>query len=402
MSILEAVRVALTALTANKLRSLLTSLGVIIGVWAVIAAVALAEGARRDILERIQSLGSNLLYVAPGQAERGRIWRGFGSAETVTIEECRQMRFQLASVAGVAPEISGREQVKFGSANNNSPISGTLADYNFVRNANVVEGRFFTSLDDGARRRVAVLGSQIAIDLFGETYPVGKRIKIRNVPFTVIGVMAEKGGFGREDDKIIIPMSSMRQRFNGTKYINMCAVTLKEGFELSDGEKEIRRYLRRAHKLRPSQEDDFSISTQQDMLAMVDESNKVMRYVLGGIAMISLLVGGIGVMNIMLVTVTERTREIGIRKALGARPWDIRTQFLIEAMVLSVMGGLIGVALGIFTARAVGKTETVQMVVSTSSVLMAFLCAAGTGVFFGYYPASQAAKLDPIEALRYE
>jgi len=401
MNIVEALRIALGALAANKMRSALTTLGVVIGVAAVIAMVALGEGAKRDIEDRIKKMGSNLLYLAPGQAERGHIWRGFGSADTLTVEDAVALR-SVPEIAGAAPELNKNAQVKHGTTNGDFRIYGTLADYSFVRNVELAEGRFFTALDDDARRRVCVIGSEVYTTLFEGGWAIGKRIKIRGIPFTVVGVLAETGGFGRADQVIIIPLSTYRQRMENSKYVRMIAISGKDGVPLNKVEAAARKELRRRHRLRPGEEDDFSVATQTDMLSTMEESSRIFTMLLAGIASISLVVGGIGIMNIMLVTVTERTREIGIRKALGAKQRDIRLQFLIEAMVLSIFGGLLGVSLGIFVAYLTRVKFGLSTAVSTESVILAFCCAAGIGIFFGYYPASQAGKLDPIEALRYE
>lgn len=402
MNLLEGLRIAITALGANKMRSVLTTLGVVIGVAAVIAMVALGAGAQKGVQERIASMGSNLIFVVPGQAERGHIWRGIGSAKTLTIDEARRMRHEVPEVAGTAPEVSRNVQIKHGNKNGDFSVMGTFADYTFVRNAQFEEGRFFTALEEQSRRRVCVLGYEVWTKLFGENYAVGKTVKVKGVPFTVVGVLAQKGGFGREDTRVFIPMSVMRQRFSGDKYVAMIAVAGRDGVPLPQVEKAVRKWLRREHRLSNGQEDNFSISTQQDMLSTMEESNRIFTVLLAGIASISLLVGGIGIMNIMLVTVTERTREIGIRKAVGARRRDIELQFVVESTVLSVFGGLIGVLIGVLTARVVDVKFGIATVVSPSSVLLAFGCAAAIGIFFGYYPARQAGRLDPIQALRYE
>ena len=398
MGLVEGLRIAVGALFANKMRSVLTTLGVVIGVAAVIAMVALGTGAQRGVQERIQQLGSNLLFVAPGQAERGHIWRGFGSAETLTIDDSEAMRKEVPEVAGVAPEIGRNAQLKYGNVNGDFSVTYTLSDYGYVRNSELKYGRFFTALEAHARRRVIVLGSNVYDKLFVDSYPLGKTVKVKGVPFTVVGVLASKGGFGREDDKCFVPL----QLVQSVKYVRMIAVSGRDGIGLEKVEKAVRNFLRRRHRLRPSEDDDFSIATQTDMLSTVEESNKIFTMLLAGIASISLVVGGIGIMNIMLVTVTERTREIGIRKALGARRRDIELQFLVESTVLSVFGGLVGVLLGVGTARLITVKAGIDTYVSTSSVVLAFGCAAIIGIFFGYYPARQAGKLDPIEALRYE
>ena len=402
MSVLEALRIALGALAANKMRSGLTTLGVVIGVAAVIAMVALGEGARRDIQDRIGKLGSNLLFVAPGQAEKGHIWHGFGSAKTLTVDQAKTLRHTVPEIAGVAPEIGRNAQVKYGTKNGDFNIVGSFSDFHFVRNVDLQEGRFFTALDEQARRRAAVLGSSVYETLFGDGWAIGKRIKIKGIPFTVVGVLQPRGGRSRDDEVILIPMSTMRQRLNNTKYVSMIALSGRDGLDLEKVEAAAVKALRRLHHLGPGEEDDFSIATQTDILSTMEESSKIFTMLLAGIASISLVVGGIGIMNIMLVTVTERTREIGIRKALGAKQRDIKLQFLIESMVLSVFGGLLGVSLGVLVAYLTREKFGLSSVVSTESVVLAFSCAAGIGIFFGYYPASQAGKLDPIEALRYE
>ncbi|MCC7494047.1 MAG: ABC transporter permease [Fimbriimonadaceae bacterium] len=402
MNLVEGLRIALTALAANTMRSVLTTLGVVIGVAAVIAMVALGTGAQRDIQANIAKLGSNLLFVAPGQAERGQIWRAFGSAETLPVSEAMRIRAEVPEVAGVAPELNRNAQVKYGSLNGDFRIVGTLPDYNFVRSAKFEQGKFFTRLDEEGRRRVCVLGYAVWERLFPNGgWAVGKRIKIKSIPFTVLGVLTERGGYGREDEVIVMPLSTYRQRLDNSRYVRLIAVTAREGVDNAAAEAALRKWLRRQHRLRPGEPDDFSFASQQDILNTVQESSRIFTLLLAGIASISLVVGGIGIMNIMLVTVTERTREIGIRKALGARRRDIQLQFLTESVVLSVFGGGLGVALGVWLANLV-KSFGLNAYVSTSSVLLAFGCAAGIGIFFGYYPASQAGKLDPIQALRYE
>ncbi len=402
MSVLEAMRIALTALGANRMRSALTTLGVIIGVAAVITMVALGEGAKRDVQERISKLGSNLLYIVPGQAEKGHIWRGIGSAETLTVDDAKALKAEVPQVAGSAPEMQRNVQLKAGIRNGDFRVIGTLPDYKFVRNVELTAGRFFTALEQQGRRRVCVLGANVAETLFEGDWAIGKRVKIKGVPFTVVGVRASLGGFGRDDDNVVIPLSTYRQRLGGDKYVRMIAISGKDGLELSKVEDASRRFLRRRHRLRPSDKDDFSIATQSDIQSTMAESTKTFSLLLAGIASISLLVGGIGIMNIMLVTVTERTREIGIRKALGARRQDIQLQFLIESTVLSVFGGTLGIILGVSLSWLIRTKFGLSAQVAPSSVLLAFGCAAGIGIFFGYYPASQAGKLDPIQALRYE
>ncbi len=402
MTLIEGLRTALAALAANKLRSALTTLGVVIGVGAVIAMVALGEGAQRDIQARINKLGSNLLFLAPGQAQSGMIFRAIGSADIIRIDDTLEMKANVPEVAGVAPEIQRNVQVKAGTKNGDFRILGTFADYSFVRSAELVQGRFFTSLEQQGRRNVCVIGSNVHDLLFNSGQAVGKRVRIRGIPFTVVGVMAARGGFGRDDDNIMAPLSTVRQRLVNTKYVRVVAISGREGVSLTAVEDGVRRYMRRRLRQRPGDPDKFSIQSQADILSTMQETNQVFKMLLAGIASISLLVGGIGIMNIMLVTVTERTREIGIRKALGAKRRDIQLQFLVESTVLSVLGGVIGVTLGIATAWVTEAKFGLTTVVTLPSVVLAFGCAAGIGIVFGFYPANEAAKLDPIQALRYE
>ena len=402
MNLVEGIRIALAALAANKMRSALTTLGVVIGVGAVIAMVALGNGAQKDVQDRINKLGSNLLYVTPGQAQAGNVFRAFGSADTLTIDEAMELKKEVSDAAGVAPEISSNVQVKYHEKNGNFRLTGTFPDYSFVRNIEFKRGRFFNSLEFSGRRQVCAIGSSIYDNLFAGKRAIGQRIKVKGVSFTIVGVVAERGGYGREDENIYIPLTVMRQRLSNTKYVRLIAVTGKEGVSVDQLTYSLRRYFRRHHRLRPGQADDFGIMSQGDILSTFQETGRIFTMLLGGIASISLLVGGIGIMNIMLVTVTERTREIGIRKALGARRRDIQLQFVIESTVLSVIGGLMGVTLGLFLAWISKSKFGLSSYVSVSSVVVAFGCAASIGIFFGWYPASRAGKLDPIQALRYE
>ncbi len=403
MNLLEALRIALTALGANKMRAVLTTLGVIIGVGAVIAMTALGQGAAKDVSDRLNKLGSNLLFVSPGQAGRGPIFMGFGSANTLSLDDAAKLRHALPEfIAGVEPEVNSSEQVKYRTYSSNYRIVGTYSDYSFVRNPDLADGRFFSRLDEDAGRRVCVVGSNVARDVIKGGRAVGKRIKIKGMPFEVVGALAETGGFGRQDDQIFIPLRTFVQRIGDRRYVSNIGVSARDGKSYEQVQDAIRRFLRREHKLRPSQDDDFSMASQTDIASTLNETTRIFTMLLAGIAAISLVVGGIGIMNIMLVTVTERTREIGIRKALGARRRDIQIQFLIESCVLSILGGLLGVLMGVGTAHLMHVKMGLTTQVTTQSVIVSFGCSAAIGIFFGMYPASRAAALDPIQALRYE
>jgi len=402
MSLLEAIRTALAAQAANVMRSVLTTLGVVIGVGSVIAMVGLGQGAQVEMTKRISRLGSNLLFVMPGKGERGMLFRGHGAADTLTVEDAQALRKDVPEVTGVAPELSQSVQIKVGTKNIGCQVVGTFSDFAFVRNLDLASGRFFTRLDEEAGRRVAVVGSNVVRDVFGGRSAVGKRLKVKGIPFTVVGTLAPIGGFGRQDEQIIIPMRTAQQRLINYKYVRTIAVSGDPALGNDRVEMAIRRALRRLHRLRIGREDDFNISSQTDVATTMSESNRIFTMLLAGIAAISLVVGGIGIMNIMLVTVTERTREIGIRKALGARRRDIAFQFLIESTVLSVMGGLLGVALGVGIANLLQSKLGLTVLITAKPVLLSFGCAAAIGIFFGWYPARRAAALDPIQALRYE
>jgi len=407
MLIGETFSVALEALRANKLRSFLTMLGIVIGVAAVIAMVALGRGAQQSVKERIASLGTTLLTVSAGQG-RGP---GFVASATdrapLTVDDATAIETRGTSVAAVQPEISRQLQVVYGAHNTNTSVVGTTANYLEVRRFAIDAGRMFSDAEDAARRRVAVLGPQVASDL-GAVAPqalVGEEIRVSGIQFEVVGVLASKGqgvGFGNPDDQVLIPFQTARYRLMGNDRLRAISVLAPSEDDIPVTMAELRRILRREHRLRPGQEDDFTIRNQSDFLATLGETTQVFTYLLAGIAAVSLLVGGIGIMNIMLVSVTERTREIGVRKALGATQINILLQFLIEAIVLCLLGGVGGITLGaglaIFLSRAFQWTTSVGV----SSVVIAFAFAAAVGIVFGVWPARRAAALDPIEALRYE
>ncbi len=408
MTLLESVRVALRVLVANKLRSTLTMLGIIIGVMAVVALIAIGQGAQASILGRIQSLGSNVVFVLPNRVRQNGVVTSV-SAQSLMFSDAVAIA-RLPGVAAVAPEYTRGAQVTYRDQNTNTRVVGTTPEYRTVRNVTPALGIFFRKADDSQALRVAVLGSEVASNLFGDAPAVGQTIKINNVPFTVIGVLQSKGGFGpggNLDNAVYVPIHTAYRYLGGriltrvgyvVGTINVSVVSEKQ---VDTAVAAITTLLRQRHHIR-DQQDDFRILTQQDFLQTTQQVTDILTVFLGAIAGISLIVGGIGIMNIMLVSVTERTREIGIRKAVGARSRDILLQFLVEAILLSVLGGVLGVILGIIVSRLVSMTGMFTPRVTLPSVALAVGFAAAVGLFFGLYPARRAARLNPIEALRYE
>ncbi|MDY6877837.1 MAG: ABC transporter permease [Chloroflexota bacterium] len=417
--LLESLRVALGGLVVNKMRSGLTMLGVIIGVGAVIALMSVGEGAQVSITDQITSVGTNLLTVMPGPARFGPVQGATGSAATLTYDDAEALSdpHNVPDAVVVAPVYSKSTQVIFGDANINSSVLGTTDAYQSAQNLEVASGRFIEQKDVDKRANVAVLGHQAAQDLFGGFDPIGQKIKVAlsgenggRVSLTVIGVLEEKGGsaMGSADDAVFVPISTAQTKiFDGRNARGELLVTQVNVVAASEDhtaavEDQINALLRGRHGLGLDEDADFRVMNQADMLEMANEITGILTVFLGAIAGISLLVGGIGIMNIMLVSVTERTREIGIRKAVGARKADILTQFLMEAVVLSLLGGLIGILLGVGLGKLVDMTGVMTSVVTLDSVLMAVGFSLAVGLFFGIYPANQAAGLNPIEALRYE
>jgi putative ABC transport system permease protein len=413
MSIWELVGVALQGLVANRLRSALTMLGVIFGVGAVIAAVSMTQGAQVATMEQFQSFGTNVLTVRSGQWSRGPVHGGMGSENTLTYEDAKAIAKECPSVVGVAPEVGTNAQVKVGNANTNTRIVGTGESYPQVRNVQLAEGTFFTDRDVQSRRKVAVLGPTAVENLFGPGQSVvGRRLKINGMTFSITGQLKSKGDTGGErdqDDRIIVPITTAMYRLIGSgegrggnrDSVRSISVQFRD-IKLADrAQGEIEAVLRQRHKIGPASESDFRIMSAADLIEGAQEASRIMTLLFGSIAAVSLLVGGIGIMNIMLVSVTERTREIGLRKAVGGTPRDILLQFLIEALTLSLLGGAIGVALGIGLAYFL-RTVGMNTAISLPWVVVAFSFAAGVGILFGFLPSRKAASLDPIEALRYE
>ena len=417
--ILENLRVAWGGLTANKMRSGLTMLGIIIGVAAVIALLSIGEGAQAAITEQISSVGTNLLMVMPGTVSQGGVRAAAGSATSLTYEDARALSDPQAvpDAVAVAPEYGRNTQVIFGDANINTAVTGVTGEYTEVFGLEVARGRFVEERDVERRATVAVLGCQAAQDLFGGFDPLGQKIKVAlpgegssRVSLTVVGVLAEQGDslFNSVDDGVFVPLTTAQTRIfsgrnaQGELLVTRVNVMASSEERMAPAEEQIDALLRARHDVGAGEEADFRIVNQADMLEMATQVTDTLTVFLGAIAGISLLVGGIGIMNIMLVSVTERTREIGIRKAVGARRTDILIQFLMEAVVLSVVGGIVGILLGAGLAGLVDLTGMISSVVTFSSVLMAAGFSIAVGLFFGIYPANQAAKLNPIEALRYE
>ncbi len=400
----ESLVMAVFSIFSNKLRSLLTMLGIIVGVVAVIAMTAIGQGASVQITERISDLGANLLMVRPGAFQRGPARTGAGSITTLTFEDAQAIEEECGSVAKADAMYSGRGQVIYGNKNTNTSINGVTPNYPEVRNFSVETGSFITEEDNRLLRRVAVLGRTVVEDLFGEEDPIGEYIRISRSIFQVIGVMEEKGssGFSDEDDVIFVPLRTAQKRLFGVDYVSIISVQAKDEDLMDKASAEITSLLSDRHDIRQGQEDDFSILSQAEILSTVQETTRTFTVLLAGVAAVSLLVGGIGIMNIMFVSVTERTREIGIRKAIGAQQRDILGQFLIEAVIISLSGGAIGIIAGILASRLVSSLAGWPTVITTASVLLSCSFAFAVGVFFGFVPARKAALMNPIEALRYE
>ncbi len=405
------VKIALRALRVNRLRSALTMLGIIIGVGAVIAMVAVGSGATARIQEQIQSIGSNLIIVLPGSITSNGIRLGSGAMSTLTEDDAKAIEAECPAVAYVAPTVRGGAQVMFGTNNWATSIQGSTPEYLAIRDYSMLSGHAFTSQDVDADSKVALLGVTVVQNLFGAGVdPVGQTIRVKNVPFTVLGVLAPKGQSPSgqdQDDIIILPLSTARTKVLGTNQANARSVQalMVQAVgpkQMDQAQQQIEGLLRERHHRQQGQEDDFTVRNLTEVFAAQESSARVMSILLGAIASVSLIVGGIGIMNIMLVSVTERTREIGLRQALGAKTTNILTQFLVEAISLSTLGGVAGIALGSAASILIARIAGWNVHVGTGPVVMAFLFSAFVGVFFGYYPARKAAFLDPIDALRYE
>ena len=400
-------KISFRALRVNKMRSALTMLGIIIGVGAVIAMLAVGTGASQQIQQQISSMGSNLLMVLPGATTSGGVRMGAGTQSTLTLGDADAVLKECPSVADVAPVLSGVAQVVYGNQNWSTGVTGTTPGMLNVRDWKLSAGRPFTEQDVKSATKVCLLGQTVVDMLFGLD-PVGHIVRIKKIPFTVIGVLEPKGQDPRgrdQDDTIFVPVTTAQKKLFGTAFpgmIRILMVKAKSTDALDSAEREINELLRQRHRIGQKQDNDFTVRNLTQMMQAAEQSSKVMTMLLGAIASVSLLVGGIGIMNIMLVSVTERTREIGIRMAVGAKTWDIRLQFIIEALTLSFIGGIIGIIAGISTSQIIAELAGWTTVVSPLSILLAFGFSGLVGISFGFYPAYKASLLDPIEALRYE
>ncbi len=404
MLVFEIIAVAMGAIRANALRSVLTTLGIVIGVGAVITMVALGEGAQQRVQQQIETMGTTVLTIRPGQ----QFWGGVSRGETqMRIEDAEALRSETLGLLKVSPELQSRMQVAYLRWNSSNTLMGVWPEYFEIYNHEVVAGRFFTEGELRGRRRVAVLGHNLPESL-GETPPellIGQTIQLRGIPFEVIGVLAERGdaAWVRPDEQVFIPQSTAQYRvMGGRDRLNAIYASTESTEELDKAYGEIDRIMRREHRVLPGEEADFNIRNSADLLETFNETNETFTLLLAGIAGVSLLVGGIGIMNIMLVSVTERTREIGVRKALGATRREIMTQFLVEALFLCVLGGLLGVVVGYGAAELMTRVAEWETVVAPQAVAVALAFSAGIGLFFGIWPARRASMLDPIDALRYE
>jgi len=410
MNALMVLRVALKALRVNKLRTALTMLGMIIGVAAVIAMISVGAGAQERVREQLKNLGSNLILVLPGSTTASGVRLGWGAAQTLTEEDARAIALEVEGVVVAAPVVRGTGQVVAGGANWSTQFYGTTNDYLVARDWPIASGRAFEDAEIAGAGKVALIGLTTAQQLFGDVDPVDQVIRVRKVPLTVIGVLGRKGqnALGQDqDDIILMPVSTARARVLGQtqgrlRRVNSISVKVTDGVDMKGVEERMRELLRQRQRVQPGAEDPFTIRNLTELLQAQEAASRVMTLLLGAVASVSLLVGGIGIMNIMLVSVTERTREIGLRMAVGARSRDILKQFLVEAITLSMIGGLFGVALGIGASMAIAEFADWRVDVTSQAVLLAVGFSAAVGVFFGFYPARKASRLLPIEALRYE
>jgi putative ABC transport system permease protein len=402
---LQTLLISLRALRRNKMRSILTALGIIIGVASVVAMVAVGNGAQARITSQVSALGQNLLSVFAGSRKSGGVNSGLGSASALTLADADAIGREVTDVVAISPEATTTAQAIASGRNWSTTVAGESPDYLKIRDWKLASGSMFTDREVRSAAKVAVIGSKTANELFGPLNPVGQTVRVGNIPFVIIGLLESKGaGMGgqNQDDRIIIPYTTAMKRITGEKYLRSINVQIGSADRMEIAQEQITSLLRQRHRLATGRDNDFNIFNQKEIADTVNSISKIITLLLGSIAGISLVVGGIGIMNIMLVSVTERTREIGIRIAVGAQPGDIKLQFLIEAITLSLLGGLIGVLLGIGASKLVEFFANFKAIVSTGSIILAFGVSFAIGVFFGFYPARKAARLDPIEALRYE
>jgi putative ABC transport system permease protein len=408
--LLQAARSAFRALRVNKLRSALTMLGIVIGVGAVIAMIGVGAGAQARVLEQIQSLGANIVVVRSNSNKIAGVRGGQGTRVTLTENDASAIQREIGAVQAAAPTVSGGFQAIHGRLNWGTAVAGVTAEWFEVRELNVAAGRPISHEDHEMAAKVVVMGETVAGKLFGDENPIGQTIRIGRVPFIVVGLMERKGQTPAgldQDDALLVPLSTARRKLLGripgqARAVWAVYVKIREGEDLLEAEGHIREVLRQRHRLRADEDDDFDLRYPTDAFQAQEESSRVMTYLLGAIASVSLLVGGVGIMNIMLVCVIERTRETGLRMAVGARSRDIRMQFLVEAVTLSLIGGVLGIVAGVAGAHAISYFVEWQTLIPPEAIALAFAIATGVGITFGFYPACRAARLDPIEALRYE
>ena len=399
--------IALKSLEVNKMRSALTSLGIIIGVSAVIVMLAIGSGANKQVQQNMESMGSNILTIRSASAKSGGVSMGMGSKPTLSVKDAEAIKKNARGIEAVAPLMNSSKQVMYGNQNWQTSIYGITTPYLYVKNYEIKDGRAFTKDDDNNAAKVAIIGSTVETELFGDVNSIGKTIRIGNVPFKVIGTLVSKGTVGPmdQDDLIFIPLTTAQRKVFGTDFPGSVSQIIAKADSVENStvaQKDIEEILRARHNLGRTQENDFEIRNSAEFQEKMKSTVRTFAILLASIASVSLLVGGIGIMNIMLVSVTERTKEIGIRMAIGARAGDIRLQFLIEALVLSLIGGLIGIIAGVAIALIVGKLFGTAVVITLSPILLAFGFSGLVGIGFGYYPAYKASLLNPIDALRYE
>jgi putative ABC transport system permease protein len=408
INIPSTIRISFRALKVNKMRSALTMLGIIIGVGAVIAMIAIGTGASKRIAEQISSMGSNLLMILPGATTAGGVRMGAGTQPTLNMADTEAILKECPAVSDVAPVLNGVAQIVYGHQNWSTGVVGTTPGMLNVRDWPLAAGRSFTQQDVKSATKVCLLGQTVVENLFGDMDPIGHIIRIKKIPFTVVGVLSSKGQSPQgqdQDDTIYVPVTTAQKKLFGTTFPGMVRIIMVKGKSaetLSAAEKQITQLLRQRHRIGAKLDNDFTVRNLTQFMQTAEQSTKVMALLLGAIASVSLLVGGIGIMNIMLVSVTERTREIGIRMAIGAKTWDIRLQFIIEALILSLIGGVAGIIAGISGSKIITLFAGWSTIVSPFSVFIAFGFSGLVGIFFGFYPAYKASLLDPIEALRYE
>jgi len=398
-------KIAFRALRRNKLRSALTALGIIIGVGAVIAMVGIGNGAKAQVESQIASLGENLILVFSGSTTASGIRTGWGGAGTLKIEDAEAIRREVPGVTAVSEEVQSNSQIASGNQNWFTRVLGESAEYFDIRQWALATGAPFTPQDVRSANKVCVIGKTTAAQIFGNDDPIGQILRVKNVPFTVTGVLTVKGLSAQgsdQDDVLIMPYTSAMKRVTGGTTLRSINVQVANASDLEPAQQQIISLLRQRHNIRSGRDDDFTVRTQKEIADTATATTDVMTGLLGAIAGVSLVVGGIGIMNIMLVSVTERTREIGTRMAVGAHGRDILTQFLIEAVSLSALGGVLGILLGVLTSKLLSLWKNWPSLISPSSIVIAFLVSAAVGIFFGFYPARKAARLDPIDALRYE